>query len=84
MGETTDDPGTFGVTLVPFRSALAAPLVVQDSVELAPQAIVVGFALMPALGCASAGVQNRAVVISKNRTADLLDPLRDTFARPNR
>jgi hypothetical protein len=35
---------------VPFRSALTAPLVVQLSVELPPQAMVVGFALMPAFG----------------------------------
>jgi hypothetical protein len=39
-----------GVTLVPFRSALTAPLVVQFSVELAPHAIVVGLAVIPAFG----------------------------------
>jgi hypothetical protein len=48
VGETTCDP--FNATLVPFRSALTALVVVQVSVELPPAAIVVGLPTMPAVG----------------------------------
>ena len=48
VGETTWDP--FNATGVPFKSALTQFTVVQVSVELPPDAIEVGFALIPAAG----------------------------------
>ena len=48
MGETTCDP--FNATLVPFRSALTALVVVQVSVELPPAVIAVGLPTIPAVG----------------------------------
>lgn len=48
VGETVCDP--FNATVVPFRSALTALLVVHVSVELPPAAIEVGLALIPAVG----------------------------------
>jgi len=48
VGETTSDP--FNATVVPFKSALTQLDVFHVSVELLPNAIVVGFALMPAAG----------------------------------
>jgi hypothetical protein len=48
VGETTSDP--FNATVVPFKSALTQLTVVHVSVELLPDAMVVGFALMPAAG----------------------------------
>ena len=48
VGETACDP--FNATVVPFKSALTAFVVVQVRVELPPDAIVVGFALIPAVG----------------------------------
>jgi len=47
-GETICDP--FNATVVPFRSALTALVVVHVSVELPPDAIEVGLALIPAAG----------------------------------
>ena len=47
-GETVCEP--FNATVVPFRSALTALLVVHISVELPPAAIEVGLALIPAAG----------------------------------
>lgn len=48
VGETACEP--FSATVAPFKSALAAFAVVHVRVELAPDAIVVGFALIPAAG----------------------------------
>jgi hypothetical protein len=48
VGETACDP--FSATFVPFKSALTAFAVVHVRVELAPDAIVVGFAVSPAAG----------------------------------
>ena len=48
VGETACDP--FSATFVPFKSALTSFVVVQVRVELPPDAIVVGFALIPADG----------------------------------
>jgi hypothetical protein len=48
VGETDCDP--FSATFVPFKSALTAFDVVHVRVELPPDAIVVGFALIPAAG----------------------------------
>ena len=48
VGETDCDP--FSATFAPFKSALAAFVVVHVRVELPPDAIVVGFALIPAVG----------------------------------
>ena len=48
VGETVCDP--FSATFVPFKSALTSFVVVQVRVELPPDAIVVGFALIPAVG----------------------------------
>ena len=48
VGETVCDP--FKATVVPFRSALAALVVLHISVELPPDAIEVGLALIPAAG----------------------------------
>ena len=48
VGETTCDP--FNATIVPFKSALTQLNVVHVSVELPPDAIEVGLALMPAAG----------------------------------
>jgi hypothetical protein len=48
VGETTSDP--FNATVVPFKSALTQLDVLHVSVELLPDAMVVGFALMPAIG----------------------------------
>jgi hypothetical protein len=48
VGETTCDP--FNATVVPFRSALTALVVVQVRVELPPTAIVVGLPVIPAVG----------------------------------
>jgi uncharacterized protein (UPF0212 family) len=48
VGETACDP--FNATVVPFKSALAAFVVVHVRVELPPEAIVVGFPLIPAVG----------------------------------
>jgi hypothetical protein len=56
VGEITSDP--FNATVVPFKSALTQLIVFHVSVELPPDAIEVGFALMPAAGaCARAGAQ---------------------------
>jgi hypothetical protein len=56
VGETTTDP--FNATVVPFKSALTQLDVFHVSVALPPDAMVVGFALMPAAGaCASEGAQ---------------------------
>jgi hypothetical protein len=48
VGETTSDP--FNATVVPFKSALTQLDVLHVNVELPPDAMVVGFALIPALG----------------------------------
>ena len=48
VGETLCDPLT--ATIAPFRVALTALVDVQVSVELPPDAIEVGFALIPAVG----------------------------------
>jgi hypothetical protein len=48
VGETVCDPLT--ATEAPFRVALTALVDVQVSVELAPDAIEVGFALIAAVG----------------------------------
>jgi hypothetical protein len=48
VGETVCDP--FNATVVPFKSALTAFVVAHVRVELPPDAIVVGFALIPAVG----------------------------------
>jgi hypothetical protein len=48
VGETTCDPLT--ATEAPFRVALVALVELQVSVELPPDAIEVGFALMAAVG----------------------------------
>jgi hypothetical protein len=48
VGETTCDPLT--ATAAPFRVALVALVEDQFSVELPPDAIVVGFAVMVAVG----------------------------------
>jgi hypothetical protein len=48
VGETTCDP--FNATVVPFKSALTQLTVFHVSVELPPDAMEVGFALMPAAG----------------------------------
>lgn len=48
VGETVCDP--FNGTVVPFRSALTALVVLHVSVELPPDAIEVGLALIPAAG----------------------------------
>ena len=67
MGETVCDPLT--ATDAPFRVALTALVDVQVSVELAPDAIEVGFALIPAVGaCARAGAQ-RSTPIPINQQA---------------
>ena len=50
MGETAWDPLT--ATVAPFRVALTALVEVQVRVELPPDAMEVGFALMPAVGAA--------------------------------
>ena len=48
VGETTCDP--LNATVVPFKSALTQLTVFHVSVELPPDAMDVGFALMPAPG----------------------------------
>jgi hypothetical protein len=48
VGETTSDP--FNATVVPFKSALTQLIVFHVSVELPPDAMEVGFALIPAAG----------------------------------
>jgi hypothetical protein len=48
VGETTCDPLT--ATVVPFRVALTALVEVHVRVELPPDAMEVGFALIPAVG----------------------------------
>jgi hypothetical protein len=48
VGETTWDP--LNATGVPFKSALTQFTVFHVSVELPPDAMVVGFALIPAPG----------------------------------
>jgi hypothetical protein len=48
VGETTNDP--FNATVVPFKSALTQLDVFHVNVELPPDAMVVGFALIPAVG----------------------------------
>jgi flagellar biosynthesis protein FliP len=48
VGETVCDP--FRATVAPFRSALTALVVLHVSVELPPDAIEVGLALIPAAG----------------------------------
>ena len=48
VGETTWDP--FNATDAPFKSALTQLTVFHVSVELLPDAMVFGFALMPAAG----------------------------------
>ena len=48
IGETTCDP--FNATVVPFKSALTQLNVFHVSVVLLPDAIEVGFALIPAAG----------------------------------
>jgi len=61
VGETNCDP--FTATGVPFKSALTQLEVVQVRVELPPDAIEVGFALMPAAGvCARAGAQTNTPI----------------------
>jgi hypothetical protein len=61
VGETTSDP--FNATVVPFKSALTQLAVVHVSVELPPDAIEVGFALMPAAGaCAKTGAQAKTPI----------------------
>jgi len=56
VGETTSDP--LNATVVPFKSALTQLDVFHVNVELPPDAIEVGFALMPATGaCARPGAQ---------------------------
>lgn len=66
VGDTVWEP--FNATDVPLRSALTAFIVVHVRVELPPDAIEVGFALMPAAGaCAEAGTQNIPVPIQMNQ-----------------
>jgi hypothetical protein len=50
VGDTVCDPLTG--TVAPFRVALVAFVDVQVRVELLPDAIVVGLAVMPAVGAA--------------------------------
>lgn len=50
VGETVCDPVT--ATDVPFRVALVALVDVQVNVELPPDVIVVGLAVIPAVGAA--------------------------------
>ena len=67
VGETTCDP--FSATVAPFKSALTAFAVVHVRVELPPDAIVVGFALIPALGaCATAGAQRSTPIPINQQT----------------
>ena len=54
MGETDCDPLT--ATDAPFRVALTALVDVHVSVELPPDAIEAGFALIPAVGALEATV----------------------------
>ena len=68
VGDTVCDP--FNGTVVPFRSALTAFLVVHVSVELPPDAMTVGFALMPAAGvCARTGKENIPISRQINQQA---------------
>jgi hypothetical protein len=68
VGETTWDP--LSATGVPFKSALTQFTVFQVSVELPPDAIVVGFALIPAPGAwAWAGVHISIIGTTDHRTA---------------
>jgi hypothetical protein len=48
VGETTSDP--LNATVVPFKSALTQLDVLHVNVELLPDAMVVGFTLIPAFG----------------------------------
>ena len=61
VGETTSDP--FKGTGVPFRFPLTALVDVHVRVLLPPGDMVVGFAVIPAVGaCARAGAQNKATI----------------------
>jgi hypothetical protein len=67
VGETTSDP--FNATEVPFRFAVVQFFVVHVRVELPPDAIEVGFALIPAAGVwAWAGVHMN-IIGARNHTA---------------
>ena len=67
VGDTTCDP--FNATVVPFKSALTALLVVHVRVELPPGAMTVGFPMIPAAGvCARAGVQISATIPINNNS----------------
>jgi uncharacterized protein (UPF0212 family) len=92
VGETTCDP--FTGTVVPFKSALTALLVIQVSVELLPATMDVGFALIPAVGgplevtvtlaCADAVVPDEPVATKLYVVVDVgetdCDPLTATDA----
>jgi hypothetical protein len=61
VGETTSDP--FNATVVPFKSALTQLIVFHVSVELPPDAMEVGFALIPAAGaCARTEAQAKTPI----------------------
>ena len=69
VGETTSDPVT--ATVVPFKSALTQLDVFHVNVELPPDAIEVGFALMPATGaCARMGVQAKTPIAINQQTGN--------------
>jgi hypothetical protein len=66
VGETVCDP--FNATAVPFKSALTAFVVVHVRVELPPDAMVVGFPLIPAVGaCARAAGAQTSTPIAINQ-----------------
>jgi len=69
VGDTTCDP--FNATVVPFKSALTALLVVHVRVELPPGAMTVGFPLIPAASVcarARAGVQISTTIPINNKS----------------
>jgi len=69
VGETTSDP--FNATGVPFKSALTQLDEFHVNVELPPDAIVVGFALMPAAGaCAKTGAQAKTPIAINQQTGN--------------
>jgi hypothetical protein len=92
VGDTDCDP--FNGTVVPFRSAVTAFCVVHVRVELPPELITVGLAVMPAptgpleatvtVACAVAVAPEALVVINVYVVVDVgemvCDPLRATGA----
>jgi hypothetical protein len=78
VGETTIDP--LRATGVPFRFALTQLMVFQVNVELLPDVIEVGLALIPAAGaCAQAGQQSKPVI----PISQTIDPSRTRTRRRN-